>query len=284
MVVYQMYNKKWRHEMRRFENKTAVVIGAAERGNMGQAIARRLADEGARVVVASRREDLLAEFAAEIGGLAKACDITRRSDVFALADFARAGTGRLDIAVNATGLALGGPFLEFAEDDLDKLIALQFKGAFFFLQAMAAAMIEDGGSIIQISSGVAQPSCTVDGGYEAYMGTKAGIDQVVRAVANQFGKHGVRVNSIAAGHTDTPMHDRAFPGGIPDWMKTAFAECYPLGRYGTSEDIAAGVAWLASDECFMTGDVLQVNGGLTLRRNPLAADLERAEREWRAQK
>lgn len=268
--------------MKRFSGKTAVVIGAAEPGNMGQAIVRRLTDEGAKVVVSSRRGDLLEQFASEIGGLAKTCDITRRKDVFALADFAKEQTGRVDIAVNATGLALGGPFLEFGEDDLDRLIALQFKGSFFFLQAMAAAMLGRGGSIIQISSGVAQPNCTVEGGYEAYMGTKAGIDHVVRAVANQFGKYGIRVNSIAAGHTDTPMHHKAFGGDIPDWMKKAFAECYPLGRYGTSEDIAAGVAWLASDECFMTGDVLQVNGGLTLRRNPLSKDLERAEREWQS--
>ncbi len=260
------------------EGKTAVIVGAADKGNMGQAIARRFRDEGATVMVASRREGASAEFAGEIGGYSTRCDLTRRSDVFALAESAKQKLGRIDIAVNSTGVALGGDFLEFGEADLDTMIALQFKGSFFFLQAMVAAMHGRGGSIIQISSAVAQPSCTVDGGYEAYMGTKAGIDHVVRAVANQYGKAGIRVNSIAAGHTDTPMHHANFGGtDIPAWMKTAFAAEYPLGRYGTCDDIAEASVWLARDQCFMTGQVLQVNGGLTLRRNPLRADLERAE-------
>jgi NAD(P)-dependent dehydrogenase (short-subunit alcohol dehydrogenase family) len=264
------------------EGKTAVIIGAADKGNMGQAIARRFRDEGAAVLVASRREDASAAFAKEIGGHATRCDLTRRSDVFALAKTAKQKLGKIDIAVNSTGVALGGDFLEFGEADLDTMIALQFKGSFFFLQAMVAAMHDRGGSIIQITSAVAQPSCTVDGGYEAYMGTKAGIDHVVRAVANQYGKRGIRVNSIAAGHTDTPMHHPNFGGtDIPPWMKATFAAEYPLGRYGTCEDIAEACVWLARDQCFMTGQVVQINGGLTLRRNPLRADLERAEREHR---
>ena len=265
----------------RLQGKSAIVIGAAETGNMGQAIARRLRDEGADVVVASRREGMLEAFAKEIGGHAVRCDLTRRADVFALADRARELMGKVDIAINSTGIALGGPFPEFAEEDLDTLIGLQFKGAFFFFQAMVKAMMPHGGSIIQITSAVAQPGTTVDGGYEAYMGTKAGIDQVMRAVANQYGKYGIRANSIAAGHTDTPMHYGNFGGGdIPDWMKACFADAYPLGRYGTSEDIAEACVWLSQDNCFMTGDVLQVNGGLTLRRNPLMADIERYQREW----
>ncbi|WP_156678127.1 SDR family NAD(P)-dependent oxidoreductase [Sphingomonas profundi] len=265
------------------EGKRAVVIGAAEPGNMGQAIARRYRDEGAQVTVASRRAEKSAAFAAEIGGHSTACDLTRKADVHALADFAIEKMGGIDIAVNSTGLALGAPFLEFGEANLDTLIALQFKGSFFFLQAMVQAMLGRGGSIIQISSAVAQPSTTVDGGYDAYMGTKAGIDHVVRAVANQFGREGIRVNTIAAGHTDTPMHHDNFGGGdIPAWMKQVFAEATPLGRYGTSEDIAEAAVWLARDQCFMTGQALQVNGGLTLRRNPLKHDLERAERDWQA--
>jgi NAD(P)-dependent dehydrogenase (short-subunit alcohol dehydrogenase family) len=265
------------------EGKTAVVLGAAEAGSMGQAIARRYHDEGAIVTVASRRADACAAFAREIGGYATGCDLTKRDEVFALMDFSRRKMGRVDIAVNSTGLAVGGPFVDFAEAEMDKLIDLQFKGSFFFLQASVSAMMGTGGSIIQISSAVAQPSTTVDSGYEAYMGTKAGIDQVVRAVANQFGSQGIRVNTIAAGHTDTPMHLGNFGGGdIPEWMKQAFIQECPLGRYGTVDDIAEAAVWLAREQCFMTGQVLQVNGGLTLRRNPLQADFERAEAAWKA--
>jgi 2-hydroxycyclohexanecarboxyl-CoA dehydrogenase len=266
------------------EGKRAIIIGAGERGSIGHAIAVRYAAEGARVLIASRRGEICGQVAAELGGLGAACDITDKQSVFALFETAKRGMGGVDVAINSTGLALGGPFLDYGEADMDRLIALQFKGSFFFLQG-ATAMMKDtgGGSIIQLSSAVAQPGTTVDDGYEVYMGTKAGIDQVVRAVANQFGRYQVRVNSICAGHTDTPMHNRNFEGGeIPQWMKSAFMEQYPLGRYGTPDDIAEAAVWLGRQECFMTGQALQVNGGLTLRRNPLRADFERNEREWRS--
>ncbi len=269
--------------MGRLEGKRAVIFGASMDGNIGQVMAGRFRDEGAQVLVASRNAAASAAFAESIGGYSAACDITRRDDVFALASHAKDALGGVDVAVNSTGLAMGGPFLEFGEDDLDTMIALQFKGSFFFLQAMVGAMLdkpEPGGSIIQISSAVAHRSTTVDLGFDAYMGTKAGIDHVVRCVANQFGRQGIRANSIAAGHTDTPMHHDAYGGDIPDWMKAAFSDATPMGRYGTCDDVAAGAVWLASDECFMTGDALQINGGLTLRRNPLKEDLDRYEREW----
>lgn len=268
--------------MGQLEGKAAVIIGASAKGNIGQAIARAYREEGAQVTVASRNAAASAAFAEEIGGFSTACDITRRQDLFELVHFAKSRMGKVDIAVNSTGIALGGPFLEFGEEDLDRMIALQFKGPFFFLQAMVEAMQDTGGSIIQLTSAVAQPGTTVDGGFDAYMGTKAGIDHVVRAVANQFGRKGIRINSIAAGHTDTPMHHGNYAGGdIPDWMKACFADATPLGRYGTPEDIASAAVWVATDGCFMTGQNLQVNGGLTLRRNPLADDLARYEREWR---
>ena len=270
--------------MGELKGKRAVIVGASQTGNIGQAIARRFRDAGAEVLVASRDADASAEFARSIGGYSTQCDLSRRNDVFALAANATEQLGGLDVAVNSSGLALGGPFLDVPEADLDTLIGLQFKGSFFFLQAMVAAMIgkpEPGGSIIQLSSAVAHRSTTVDGGFDAYMGTKAGIDHVVRSVANQFGRQGVRVNSIAAGHTDTPMHHDNYEGDIPDWMKAAFADATPLGRYGTPQDVAEAAVWLARDECFMTGDSLQINGGLTLRRNPLQDDLDRYERDWR---
>ena len=106
--------------------------------------------------------------------------------------------------------------------------------------------------------------------HAAYMGTKAGTDHLIRCVANEFGAEGVRANSIAPGLTDTPMNAQAkqVPG-----LFDAFIPAYPLGRYGTSDDVAAAAVWLASDECFMTGETLQVNGGLTLRRNPTREEI-----------
>ena len=254
--------------MARLKDKTAIILGAAGAGNMGQVIARRFALEGARVVAAGRHEDELKRFAEEIGGVHALCDITRRADLDALAATATAAFGGVDIAVNATGWGLVKRFEKTTEEDLDKITALQFKGPFFFMQAMVAAMkARGGGSIIQISSATA--SIMLDH-HAAYMGTKAGADHVVRCVAYENGRYGIRANSISPGFTNTPMtaEAAALPG-----LEDAFIKEYPLGRVGTSEDIAAAAVFVASDECFMTGQNFQVNGGLTLRRNPTQAEI-----------
>lgn len=252
--------------MKRLDGKTALVVGAGNRGNMAQVIARRFAEEGVRVAVAGRRMDELSRFADEIGGVALSVDLTDRAQLFALADAASDALGGVDIAVNATGWGLLRPFLETDEAALEAMSALQFKGPFQFFQAMIGRMATDrggrGGSLIQISSATATIMLN---DHAAYMGTKAGIDHVVRCVAHEFGVVGIRANSISPGLTDTPMNTEAkeVPG-----LFEAFRPGYPLGRWGTSEDIAAAAVFLASDECFMTGENLQVNGGLTLRGNP----------------
>lgn len=252
--------------MPRLQGKTAIVLGAAGRDNMGQEIARRFADEGAKVVVAGRHEDELARFAATLGGTHKVCDITRKADLQALMAHAKDWGGSLDIAVNATGWGLLKPFLETTEAEIDEMMALQFKGPFQFFQA-ALEVMGRGGSIIQISSATAKIMLN---DHAAYMGTKAGTDHVIRCIANEFGERGIRANSLSPGLTDTPMtaQGKAVPG-----LFDAFVARYPLGRIGTKADIAAAAVWLASDECFMTGENLQVNGGLTLRNNPSAADI-----------
>ena len=247
--------------MGRLQGKGAIVLGAAGAGNMGQVIAKRFEHEGAKVLVAGRKDDELARFAAEIGCDWAHCDITKRDDVFALAETAKERLGGVHIGVNATGWGLLKPFLDNTQEELEAMTALQFTGPFFFYQAMIEAM-DQGGSILQISSATATIMLN---DHAAYMGCKAGADHVIRCVANEFGARGIRANSISPGLTDTPMTAGAkqTPG-----VYEAFTACYPLGRVGTSEDIAAAAVWLASDECFMTGQNLQVNGGLTLRRNP----------------
>jgi len=253
--------------MKSLQGKTAVILGAAGRDNMGQAIARRFADEGARVVVAGRHAAELDRFAATIGGASAVCDITVKSHLTALAAFAKDWGGGLDIAVNATGWGLLKPFLETTEEEIDRITALQFKGPFMYFQAVLEVM-NQGGSIIQISSATA--TIMLDD-HAAYMGTKAGTDHVIRCIANQFGDRGIRANSISPGLTETPMtaQAKAVPG-----LFESFVPCYPLGRIGTASDIAAAAVWLASDGCFMTGQNLQVNGGLTLRRNPCGAEMQ----------
>ncbi|WP_298396989.1 SDR family oxidoreductase [Sphingobium sp.] len=257
----------------RLNGKVALVLGAAGKDNMGQTIAQRLAAEGCKVVVGGRHAEELDRLAQDIGGAAAVVDITDQAQVDAAADLAVARFGRIDIGVNATGWGLLKPTHDTTEADLDKILAIQFKGPFFFIQAMLRTM-DRGGSIIQISSATATIMLE---NHAAYMGTKAGIDHVIRTVANEYGDRGIRANSISPGITETPMAGMTFQ--IPE-MVDAFTREYPLGRVGTRDDIAAAVVWLGSDECFMTGQNLQVNGGLTLRRNPslkeLGAAAERA--------
>ena len=246
-----------------------MVLGAAGRDNMGQCIARRLSAEGARVLVAGRHADELERLAAEIGGHAQLCDITSRASVQSLVQAAVARLGGIDIAVNSTGRGLLKPFELTTEEELRRITDLQFVGPFLFFQAVVGAMAGPG-SLIQISSATATILLE---DHAAYMGTKAGFDHVVRCLANEYGARGIRANSISPGLTDTPM--TAGAKQVPGLFET-YRACYPLGRLGTCEDIAAAVVWLAGNECFMTGQNLQVNGGLTLRRNPTAAELDAA--------
>jgi 2-hydroxycyclohexanecarboxyl-CoA dehydrogenase len=254
--------------MGRIEGKVAVILGAAGQGNMGQTIARRFASEGATVVVAGRHEASLRALAGELRGMHVVCDITKRAEVASLAESVRQRHGRIDIALNCTGWAPMTKLLEVKEEELDKLSALQFKGVYFFLQSMVAEMAaHGGGSIIQMSSASAYALLY---NHAAYIATKSAGDALVRCFANEFGAKGIRVNSIAPGLTGSPMtsHEMSLPG-----LQEAFVKEYPLGRIGTSDDIANAALWLGSDESFVTGQVLQINGGLTLRRNPTPREI-----------
>jgi NAD(P)-dependent dehydrogenase (short-subunit alcohol dehydrogenase family) len=255
--------------MGKLDGKRALVLGAAARGNMSQSIARRFADEGAHVVVAGRHLEELQRFADEIRGHALYCDITSREDNQALVRQVTDKLGGIDIAVNGTGWGLLKPFELTTEDELRRMTDLQFIGPFLFFQAVVPAMAQ-GGSLIQVSSATATNMLD---DHAAYMGTKAGFDHVMRCLANEYGKRGIRANSISPGLTETPM--TAGAKAVPGIFET-YQSRYPLGRIGTQDDIAAAAVWLASDECFMSGQNLQINGGLTLRGNPTAAELDAA--------
>lgn len=260
--------------MGRLAGRKAVVLGASSEGNMGQVIAQRLLAEGAQVLVAGRKEAVLEAFAARTGCHWTSCDITDEASVNALADTAAAAMGGIDIAINATGWGLLKPFLDVTRAELDAMTALQLVGPHQFFQAMIRKMARshggNGGDLITISSATATIMLN---DHAIYMGTKAGTDHIVRCIAHEFGHEGIRANSISPGLTDTPMNEAAkqVPG-----LFESFRNSYPLGRWGTSEDVAAAVVFLASEECFMTGENLQVNGGLTLRRNPTREEMNAA--------
>lgn len=241
--------------------KTAIVIGAAGDQNMGQVIARALAAAGAKVIVSGRKREPLEALASEIGGEAVTCDLTSRGEVDALFDGAAARHGSVDIAINATGWGLMRAWPEVTDDDLAQMVALQFTGVHHMLNACLRTMT-GGGSVIQISSATTQ-AMIFD--HAAYIGTKAGSEALIRCFANQYGPIGIRANIVSPGLTATPMAASALaaPG-----LEEAFAKEYPLGRIGSADDIAHTILWLCDERTFVTGQNIQANGGLTLRRNP----------------
>jgi NAD(P)-dependent dehydrogenase (short-subunit alcohol dehydrogenase family) len=238
--------------------KAAIVLGIGAQHNIGSGIARRFATEGARVVIAGRDIAAIERVANECGGHAFPCNITRAEDVTALAMKTVGLHGRIDVAVNAVGRNLVKDSLEVSDQEIRAIVDVQLVGAFLFLQQMAAAMVH-GGSIIQISSLTA---VAVARNHAIYMATKAGADMLVRSFALDFGARGVRVNSIAPGGTlDAPMAQAVMqdPQALSE-----LRERIPLRRVGTVEDIANAAVWLAGDRCFVSGEVIQVNGGAAI--------------------
>ncbi|ATI80714.1 SDR family NAD(P)-dependent oxidoreductase [Sphingobium yanoikuyae] len=257
--------------MSRLAGKIAVVMGATRQGNMGQAIAKRFIEEGARVVVSGRGQAGLEAFAAETGAIAIPCDISSRRQIQSLADSVIARHGAIDIAVNAAAIGSLAPFEEETQEQVDAMLSIIFKGGLFFMQVMVGALKREreggrGGAIINISSAVAD---IMSDNHCSYMGAKAALNQMTRYVAYEYGRHGIRANILSPGLTITPM----LGGYMVPGLVEAYAKEYPLGRITTVEDIANAALFMASDECFMTGQTFNVTGGLTLRRNPTTEEL-----------
>lgn len=259
--------------MGRLEGKKAVILGAASKDNMGQVMARLFASEGAEVLVAGRKEGPLSELAQEIGGHFALCDITDHGQVHALASAAAEKMGRVDAAINASGWGLLANLLDTTQEQLDQIVDLQFKGVHHFLQAFVEQMMEQdpqGGSLISLSSATTK---ALINNHAAYIGTKRGSEALIECVANDFGQYGIKANTVSPAFTESPMTQESF--AVPG-LVDAFVPKYPLGRLNTSEDVAHACAWLCSDEAFVTGMNIQPNGGLTLRGNPQAVDIERS--------
>ncbi len=257
--------------MGQLAGKKAVILGAASKGNMGQVIARLFAKEGAEVLVAGRKEADLSELASEIGGHYGLCDITKLDEVEALAANAVSKMGRVDAAINTSGWALLANLLETTEDQLDQIVDLQFKGVHHFLQAFVRVMKDQapqGGSLISLSSAT---TAALINNHAAYIGTKTGSEALIRCVANDFGQYGIKANTVSPAFTESPMTAESFQ--VPG-LVDAFLPKYPLGRLNTSEDVANACLWLCSDAAFVSGQNIQPNGGLTLRGNPQATDIE----------
>lgn len=243
----------------RLDGRVAVVIGAGS--GIGQAVAKGLAAHGAFVVCADLKLEAAEATARNIGERAEArmADIINSDSVKALFQAVANAHGSVDIAVATPAINVRKPILEYADDEFDRVIAVNLKGTFSVLREAGRIMTEQGrGSIIVFSSIRSQ---VVEPGQGIYAATKSGIVQMVKALAAELGQKGVRVNAIAPGVVDTPLtrpiKDR------PDWYK-AYAAKSALGRWASADEMAGAVIFLASDAAsYITGTVIFVDGGWT---------------------
>jgi 3-oxoacyl-[acyl-carrier protein] reductase len=239
-------------------DKVAIVTGASR--GIGRDVALLLAARGARVVAAARGEhasDTVAAIGAA-GGLGEmaSLDVTDSGAVEALVSGTVGRHGRIDILVNNAGITRDQLLIRIKRDDWDQVIATNLTAAFTCTQAVIRPMIKQrAGRIVSISSVVGQVG---NAGQSNYAASKAGLIGFSKALAREVASRGVTVNVIAPGLIDTDMTRAVALKAQGDW-----AAQIPLGRLGTTADVAAAVCFLASDEAsYITGQVLAVNGGM----------------------
>jgi 3-oxoacyl-[acyl-carrier protein] reductase len=241
--------------------RTAFVTGAA--GGIGRASAVLLAEAGATVHCADRDARGLHETQTLIkdrGGAAHThhLDVTDRAQLRE----AVASCERLDVMAAIAGIMHSSPVLETRDEDLDRVLSVNFKGVLYACQEAARAMLAQQlrGSIITMASGAVD---TGGPGLLCYGAAKAAVVQLTKTLANEIGRHGIRVNAVAPGWIRTPMTDRH--GAAQAQTEAFMARMSPLGRVGEAEDVAHTVLYLASDaSSFTTGQILRPNGGVAM--------------------
>jgi len=235
----------------RFAGKTAVVTGGAR--GIGAATARRLASEGATVVVADFDEAGAQETAREIGGVGVRCDVTSREDVEAAVEAA----GAVDILVTCAGIIRDNLLHKMSDDDWAAVIDTHLRGTFLAVRAAQRQMVEQrSGKIVLISS----TSALGNRGQTNYSAAKAGLQGMTKTLAIELGPFNVNVNCVAPGFIETDM-TRA----LADAQSAALLAQIPLGRLGQASEVASAVAFLASPEAsYITGTEMHVNGGMLM--------------------
>ena len=252
--------------MGNLEGKVAIVTGAGR--GIGQQIAKKLASEGAKVAVV----DLKPEWCEETVGLVKAagsdacalgCNVAESAEVDACVKAVIEKFGRVDIMVNNAGITKDGLLMRMSDADWDAVLNVNLKGTFLFTRAVSRPMmknkdangVQQGGVIINIASVV---GIMGNAGQANYTASKGGVIALTKTTAKELGSRNVRCNAVAPGFIQSKMTDV-----LPEEVKKAYMETIPLKRFGTAEDIAKCVAFLAGPEAsYITGQIISVNGGM----------------------
>jgi NAD(P)-dependent dehydrogenase (short-subunit alcohol dehydrogenase family) len=251
--------------MRRLEGKRAIVTGAG--AGIGRAIALRMSEEGAQVVISDVDEEGANEVASELEGdsLVQRADVTKEDEVEALVRRVVEEWSGLDVMVNNAGVGIAASTPETTEEDWDVVLHVCLKGTFFGMKYAIPTMRDSGGgSVINMSSIAALVGLNDRAAYSA---AKGGILSLTRAAAIDHIEEGIRVNCIAPGTVDTPWVARITAGyDDPEEAREMMKARQPHGRLVTPEEIAAMAAYLASDEAgSVVGACMVVDGGMTAR-------------------
>jgi NAD(P)-dependent dehydrogenase (short-subunit alcohol dehydrogenase family) len=255
--------------MTRLQGKVAIVTGAAS--GIGEAIARRFATDGARLVAADVQDARGQELVDSLGDEAAycPCDVSREADVRALVAHALERFGRVDVLVNNAGIGgPGGPIEDVGVEAFDAAVGVLLRSVFLGIKHVAPVMKRQASGSIVNTASVA--GLRTGFGPHVYSACKAAVIHLTHSVAMELGESGVRVNCICPGGIATPIFGKAF-GLAPEaadrsvaLMKQVLSGAQPLQRAGLPEDIANAAAWLASEQSsFVNGHALVVDGGLT---------------------